>query len=401
MSSPSPIAASTPEAPARSPGDNAPVNVLRILAAIAVVLEHARTLLFVDYDNAPHNVVTQALYGVSAIGHQAVVVFFVLSGYWVGGTALRQYRRNRVNWRLYISDRVTRLWVVLIPALVLTLVLDLVGQHFFGGYSTYRGDPRYGGVAIAHHPLNALTFLGNTAFLGGIRVEVLGSNAALWSLGYEFWMYLLGPMLVLAVLMRRRTSLLLLAVAVAVAVLVGLPVLAYLPIWLLGMAVAAAELHLTALWVRLGTPGTVAIRCVAGIATLGTAVVVRGMNSLPTFLGDYMVAVPTGVLVASLVQGLLSPRPRRFVNRFADLAASSYSLYAIHVPVLILFASLIDVQVETRWQPDVAHWLMLGLVVTGCVALGWLFAQVTERHTHRVRARVRRAIAPNHQLTTS
>lgn len=389
-----PLSSSTTDAPVRAKAstgsENGPVNLIRILAALLVALGHARILFLTDYEGVPHNLVQAGLYGISAIGHQAVVVFFVLSGYWVGGSARNAIRKGTFRWKAYLTSRVVRLWVVMIPALILTLVLDSLGRSWFGEMSAYAGNPAYGGVAMDQRPLDPLTFLGNALFMGGIRVQTLGSNTALWSLGYEFWMYILAPLLMLLpfVTWRRRAALM--VVFVALGAVVGFPVLIYLPIWLAGVVVARYTPSLNAVATRLDPRLLTSVRLGAGLLTLGAAVAVRGMNSLPTWVGDYIVAVPTAILLASLTTGFIRPSTERsIVGRFARLANSSYSLYAIHIPILVMLACLLGVQVGNRWPSDPLHWGYLMLILASVSALGWLFAQGTEHHTEKVREYVR------------
>ena len=64
----------------------------------------------------------QAFAFFTGFAHQAVVVFFLLSGWLVGGTLLNKYR-DKHSFISYGIDRITRLWIVLIPAFVLTLLL--------------------------------------------------------------------------------------------------------------------------------------------------------------------------------------------------------------------------------------------------------------------------------------
>lgn len=376
--------------------ENGPINLLRILAAILVVLGHSRTLLLVDYDDAPHDAIQASLYGLSAVGHQAVVVFFVLSGFWVGGSVVRKARQGSFSWNSYLADRATRLWTVLLPALALTLLLDTTGRHFFGHMTAYAGDPRYGGVALDQRPIDALTFLGNALFLGGIRVPTFGSNTALWSLGFEFWMYIIAAIVLLVFFVRGRARLVLVVVAICTALLVGERVLVYVPIWLFGAVVAMNTQRLD-LWASQLKPRTLlSVRLVAALATLGAAVAVRGLNSLPVFLGDYIVAVPAAVLMATLTTGFIKESTNRTIlGRFAKLANSSYSIYATHVPFVVLMACLLGVQVDSRWPSDVLHWGYLLGIVAGLCGLGWLFAQGTERHTGWVRGVVKRTLRLN------
>jgi len=62
------------------------LDALRGFAALSVLLNHWRDALFVDYPRlAHHNPLTAVAYLVAGLGHQWVIVFFVLSGYLVGG----------------------------------------------------------------------------------------------------------------------------------------------------------------------------------------------------------------------------------------------------------------------------------------------------------------------------
>src|SRR5690348_3723362 len=101
------------------------LDLFRGLAALAVLYGHSRPLFFTSLSpgQSPH-LLTRALYVLSGFGHQAVMVFFVLSGFLVGGTVIRTARDGRWSWRRYATQRGTRLYIVLIPALLLTLCWD-------------------------------------------------------------------------------------------------------------------------------------------------------------------------------------------------------------------------------------------------------------------------------------
>ena len=64
--------------------------------------------------------------------------FFALSGFLVGGPAFRAILHGDWNWERYMIKRLTRLWIVLIPALLLTLGLDTAGE-ILGGSAGYTG----------------------------------------------------------------------------------------------------------------------------------------------------------------------------------------------------------------------------------------------------------------------
>lgn len=201
----------------RSPHGAASVHLdaLRGIAAVGVCLSHLRDFFFQDYPKLPHHNLLLAAYFISGLGHQWVIVFFVLSGYLVGGSVLRSFSLNRWSWRNYLLNRLTRLYVVLIPGLLFGGLLDVAGIHLFGPGGIYSGQT--GTHELTFAVLNRLSvpiLVGNYAFLQGIYVPTFGSNGPQWSLANEFWYYRVFPLLACALwprlpVARRRLSVLL------------------------------------------------------------------------------------------------------------------------------------------------------------------------------------------------
>src|ERR1700722_6088811 len=95
------------------------LDALRGVAALLVCIDHWRYLLFIDYPQLTfHRKLLFLPYAMCTMGHQAVVVFFVLSGYLVGGHVLRARETGRWSWSVYLIQRGVRLWPVLVPAVV-------------------------------------------------------------------------------------------------------------------------------------------------------------------------------------------------------------------------------------------------------------------------------------------
>jgi len=66
------------------------LDLLRALAAILVMVGHVRGLFFVDFGRVEEpGLVIQAIYFATSLGHEAVMIFFVLSGYFIAGNVLR------------------------------------------------------------------------------------------------------------------------------------------------------------------------------------------------------------------------------------------------------------------------------------------------------------------------
>jgi len=94
------------------------LDLIRGLAAVAVFSGHLRAALFLDYAQLERtSLAIKLFYALTSFGHQAVVVFFVMSGYLVGGAVIKC--RNEFAWSKYIVARLSRLWAVLIPAIFL------------------------------------------------------------------------------------------------------------------------------------------------------------------------------------------------------------------------------------------------------------------------------------------
>ena len=227
----------------RSPHGAASVHLdaLRGIAAVGVCFSHLRDFFFQDYPKVPHhNPLLAAGYLATGLGHQWVIVFFVLSGYLVGGSVLRSFALDRWSWRSYLLNRMTRLYTVLVPALVLGGLLDVAGIHLFGEGGIYGGHT--GAHELVFRVSSHLTLpimIGNYALLQGIYVPTFGSNGPLWSLANEFWYYIAFPFLALALWRRRSVPLRLVNVVLLVAVVAFMrpPIALMGIIWLMGVAI--------------------------------------------------------------------------------------------------------------------------------------------------------------------
>ncbi|WP_429274414.1 acyltransferase family protein [Novosphingobium gossypii] len=377
----------------RPPAENHLINLLRFGAALAVVLSHARTVLFVDYDAAPHDVLTTLAYGLTALGKEAVTVFFVLSGFWVGGAAMRKVESGRFAWHDYLSDRAIRLWLVLVPGLILTALIDVIGMQFFGEASVYAGDGRYQGVVGPDpFPREAWLFGANVLFLQGLFVEPFGSDGALWSVGYEFWMYVVGAAIIVCTY-RRSAINFVIALLLLAGCTMGEPgrFPLYMMIWLLGAIVARASPYLKKASSRLSLTYVNVVRIGCAALLVAGALMVRGLK-LPFEAGLFTVAALTAVLLATLVvrdDAIRHDSPFRWASW---MAAFSFSLYVIHQPLLLFLVAFAGIDIDNRWQPDAVHWIAFGGVIASLLVAAYAFAAVTEKHTATVRSSLKAAI---------
>ena len=183
------------------------LDALRGISALIVVGGHERGMFFSTLASPSAQEKAGASVGTYVrddlnIGHEAVMVFFVLSGFLVGGSVLKLVRGDSWSWTNYLIKRLTRLWVVLIPALLLSFTLDVGGSHFFSGTASIYSAPLgqdyvhmsdlsalyHPAIIFGKHRVSAGCFCadgGNqwSALESGERILVLHSipDAATWS----------------------------------------------------------------------------------------------------------------------------------------------------------------------------------------------------------------------------
>jgi peptidoglycan/LPS O-acetylase OafA/YrhL len=111
-----------------SKGGSAHLDLIRAVTAWLVMWGHLRNLFFVDFERAQQGSrLVKAIYFLTGLGHQSVVVFFVLSGFLISSTVIKRFVSGKSSWRGYAIDRLTRLYVVLNPGLLFGFLWDHAG----------------------------------------------------------------------------------------------------------------------------------------------------------------------------------------------------------------------------------------------------------------------------------
>ncbi|MCU1322065.1 MAG: hypothetical protein JWM43_1714 [Acidobacteriaceae bacterium] len=381
---------SVPASPTRFVDSSASVlfDLFRGLAALLVFLEHGRNLLFVDYpDLVSHRLLLAVPYVLCGAGHQAVVVFFVLSGYFISGAVFSAVRRNQWLWSDYLVRRLVRLWVVLVPALLFCALWDKWGIYLGHAPELYRGAVQNHMLRDVGQSLTPGIFFGNLFFLQSIFVDTFGSDSALWSLANEFWYYILFPLGFFA--LRRSTRLahrlLYGLLFVGTAWLVRGGILFGFPIWLAG------TLLLFVLPPRFDPRRARLLRVVSTPVYLLLLFFLAKVHGIPGLVSDYLLTVATFAFLWILQSANHRSDPKSPFVRFSrELARFSYTLYAVHIPLLVFMASLTIG--DTRWIPTPAH-ILAGLGL-GLVTLFYAFAlaSFTEFRTDAVRRRIEKLL---------
>lgn len=359
-------------------------DLLRGIAATLVLLEHWRNLFFVDFPQIfAHRSWFVLLYGVSGSGHQSVVCFFVLSGYFIGGSVSRSIQKDQWHWSDYLLRRLVRLWIVLLPTLLLCLLWDRLGIALGHSPALYAGQVNNHMTGDVRHLLAPGIFLGNLFFVQTLLTPVFGSDGALWSLAYEFWYYLLFPLGFLAI---WKTSpaiqrVLCALVFVAAAWFVRRDILEYLPMWLLGVLL----FYLPA--PRFSSTAGNAIRIACTVAYCVFFFGLGRVHSIPAVWNDYILGAATlAYLWILLSHREAHPENSHYVLASREAARFSFTLYAVHTPLLVLLVSLL--LGDSRWYPTPLHLLVGVLLFVAVIGFSWALAAVTEFRTDAVRIRI-------------
>lgn len=353
------------------------LDALRALAAFLVLAGHARGFVIVDFSAVSGaGVFAQALYFATSLGHQAVMVFFALSGFLIGAQVLTRMAEGTFLWRVYLLRRLTRLWIVVLPALVLTFCLDRLGMASSSA-AGYQGEwyslLSSGPQVFTDH--SVATFLGNLAFLQTITVPVFGSNGPLWSLANEFWYYIAFPLLAGAALLRVRAAARILLAVAAIGLLLWLPwwlVQAGL-IWVAGAAFG---------WLAL-QPRFVAVarrwyfRVLAALVACAALAVGR-------FSGIEQADLILGVLIAACLPALaLLTAPRRglYLGAATFGSAISYTLYLTHFPLLaaIWFGLIAPDQWTMATTGILVVVALCAAAIVWAILVWWCFERNTDR----------------------
>lgn len=346
------------------------ISLLRGMAALQVAAAHLRAEFMPGLRSLEQPALWyQALAFLTGFAHQAVVVFFLISGWLVGGSLLNK-RTEPDAIKLYAIDRITRLWTVLLPTFLLILALGIL---------TGQIDPRTADFS-RDNPYSLTALVGNLAALQTIVVPQFGGNYPLWSLANEGWYYLLFPLLLTAAGGRRRALAAL--VLAAAAVLLPFELVLYFSLWLMGAAFSRLRLEC-------GAATRVALLLVCG--SLSVYYRLTGSNDglvVASFGQDLLLSLPFMLFLSSTV---VRPSPvirlapvRKFANFFSDF---SFTLYVVHVPLLGLVAWLGTTLLGTRTF-GVDHPLQLfvyAAVLALVVLLAYGFYRLFEARTFQVR----------------
>lgn len=336
-----------------TPALSAYLDFLRFVAAFAVLLGH------MDQDG-----VSMAWMPLSRYSHEAVVVFFVLSGFIIYYSTTSRAS----TWQQYALARLSRIYSVALPAVLFSAGVALWLQQLptFDpqDFSNYRHPDVWDGIS-------SLLFL-NQSWLNSASLTM---NDPYWSLCYEVWYYVIFGAFFFA---RGRKRWLLAGVAALVA---GPAILLLFPVWLMGAWLAASGRHQTkwsgaSPWLAFFLP-VLAILLI-DVEELDELVQSTLYQTVPgywrlvssqRFVTDYLIGLALCLHIAAF-----SSLPAAVQNWFAQrqalwaaLAGFSFTLYLFHRPMT---------QVIGAWWPQAPRQMLVPtvwalVILLACWGISW------------------------------
>ncbi|MDR7073346.1 acyltransferase family protein [Fictibacillus barbaricus] len=356
------------------------LDFIRGLSAILVVMEHLSSRLFVGYGNVENpNILVSLLYMLNILGGPAVIIFFVLSGLFISRSVLKALYEEKWSWKTYLINRLSRLMVVLVPALLLTLVLDIIAVKFF----------EYEGYTNAY--MNLKNFVGNLFFLQNVYVDVYGSNAPLWSLNYEFWYYILFPILLLLILNKRKVAKLFYFLsAILIISTVGVRMSTYFVIWLIGTSILLlpkTNLLKHRLFPIMSFALLLIVLPVRPLVMTGRLFTNQWTENL--FIVDLLIGLVFGFFIYSLLHVTSNSIRNIEFSWFGGISkritAFSFSLYLIHYPIINTVYYWGAKNGFSGLQPNLGSIAIEFLLIIFICMIAFYFSRITEAQTYRVR----------------
>jgi len=332
-----------------APGMSLYLDLIRFLAALTVVLYHT----WHHFDSA----------AMKLPGHEAVVVFFVLSGYVIAHAA----SRPGITLGLYAQHRIARIlpvaWTALLLAGVLAMAVPALDEE-----SSLWGQTLANAVFIAQ---------------SGWGWYEAPLNSPFWSLNYEVWYYVIFATWVFV----RKNRWLWLGVALLLA---GPKILMLMPIWLMGVALyqRMPTFSQTTAWlIFIGTIVMAAAMCWLDVSAIWTgwlydvAPPIWRAHYSTQVLYDMVLGIIVSANFAAICSLDASLQYLRIVERpIRYLASFTLSLYLFHAPLSELFLKVMKLDRPLPFYAAMA-------------ASIFLLAQLTERRTGWYRRHLAKLLA--------
>ena len=348
------------------------LDLARFIAALIVFISHFAYARFTEG--------TYLIIREWNLGSDAVVFFFVLSGLVIAYTT--EIKDKTLG--QYSFNRMTRLFSVIVPALILTIILDHFGQRIspesYDGW-WYNDTPAWEQMA------RGMSF-SNQWFGQNYRI---GSNGPMWSLSYEAAYYIVFGLMFYYGGFKKYLLLL------PLLFIFGISIMALFPVWLIGLwaysKIKEADLPKKYIWhaiilpplvyvlfIWMGLPNTLLL---ATKLLLGVNFVNFTLGFANEFVWNFIIAVLVAVHLIGMAahsrdtQNVVSPK---FAKLIRWSAGATFTIYVVHYPLL----QFVDAVLPSSSIPMLRHAIMFFLILLLC----FVFAEFSERRLKWLRNRL-------------
>ena len=367
------------------------LDLSRWAAAAIVFISHLRNPLFLSYGNIDPdeiNIFIQIWYFITGWAGEGVIIFFVLSGLLVGASGYEKIRIGKFSTGNYLIDRVSRLYVAIIPALILSYTFDYFGSTFLSNVGFWDHSHPMINEKIDSAPfeskLNFENFTANFFMLQHFFFDTLGSNSPLWTISAEFWFYIIfGVFGLLKLGQSKKITVLLCLFILIFLYFFRLEFILLLGYWLVGVFAGAIK------------PNNIIKPIYAFILVLSALVFSRffinsSSSSLEVVIINYMVAISYGLLILSM-RGKKMNYLIKFASLNKFLASFSFSLYLLHFPLMLFLLAVLSnfqyfSQIAFGYSPTDSLGLGIYFLLIILICLfSYIFSLFTEKKTYLVR----------------
>ena len=345
------------------------LDLIRFLAAFEVVLCHYRGFFFVEYGLLPaekQNIFSQIFYFATRLGHEAVLIFFVLSGLLVGGKALEKAHLGTFNIKGYAIDRFVRIILPLISVLLLIIPITFaLGEQ-----------------------INWINWIGNLFSLQGVLVGFVGHCAPLWSLAYEVWFYII---IGASIAFFKNKNKILPTIILIICALIFLKLdLKYLVIWSMGtLTYFTFKSKKSKVLLYLAILGfIVSLLCLQ--LTRGSRTLEFNVDGFTYDALQYLLSISFCIIISFIANAKPINKISSYINNLGTkLATFSYTLYLIHTPLGHILSKYFIPKSESINIYSIGYYL-IAIIICMLITYGvyWCF----EKRTSVVKAFIKRKL---------
>lgn len=352
------------------------LDALRFIAAFMVLLSHSRNTFFLAFGDLPaeqQNVVTMAFTMFCRMGHEAVVIFFVLSGFLVGGRGWERIKDGTMSVGSYAIDRFARITPPLLAAIIFYYITSLV---------------------IPGTPFSWMTAIGNLFSLQGICCKSLVSP--FWSLSYEVWFYVILGALAYALKAtkdwKKLLGIILLVGAASVFVL-GLK-MHYLLIWFMGAVAYMVRPQKKSKAVLIGSLMGFLLSVVYWQFSKDT----RSLEMAIEGTNKPLLELIMSLMACLFIQQVILFEPKRWLavkveKWVGSMAKFSYTLYLSHRIVFLWIIAFV-------WPKNICEFTGKGIMIFTAIVFitllcCWGLYFVSERYSPVIKKKLKARLLPN------